>query len=231
MSHFPRAAFPFLIVVLGAAACHSSGDAADFAKNDLFYVDVPFQTKAPGDRAVFVAPIADARDPSKHPLRERGFPITYGADDFWERPIGEMVGEVLVRQLQHSQLFTQVSAQASPDSLVMKPTLVEFVAGATEAMSGSSSFAEVGVQLVVLGPADAAGARAVLHDQLYRNRQVSPVEVNPVHPFRLVGRALQVTMSRAMTGLDGSNIARSHVPVDPLLVPAAPAAEASAAPR
>ena len=65
-----------------------------------------------------------------------------------------------------------------------------------------------------------------LHDQVYRNRQVTPVEVMPVHPFRLVGRALQVTMHKTMTGLDGSNVARSHVPAAAIGV----AAEAAAPP-
>lgn len=227
MSNLHRAAF--LPLLLFAAACKSlSDETADFATNDAFYVDVPFQTKAPGDRAVFVAPIADTRDLSKLPATERGFPITYGADDFWERPIGDMVGDVLVRQLQQSKLFTQVSVQPSADSLVLKPTLVDFVAGATEAISGSRSFAEVGMRLQVLGPADARGERPVLHDQVYRNKQVTPVEVSPVHPLRLVGRALQVTMQKALTGLDGSNVARSHVPVASIGAPAEAASSAAA---
>ena len=230
MAHFPRAA---LLALPFVVACQSitPNETPDFAKNDSFYVDVPFQTKAPGDRSVFVAPIADARDLSKLPATERGFPITYGPDDFWERPVGEMVGDVLVRQLQQSKLFTQVTAAASADALVLKPTLVDFVAGATEAMSGSRSFAEVGVRVQILGPAGADGDRAVLHDQVYRNRQVTPVEVMPVHPLRLVGRALQVTMHKTMTGLDGSNVARSHVPADPLGAPAEAAAPAAAPAR
>lgn len=202
-----------LLLLLLATACQSSSYAADFAANEVFYVDVPFRTKAPGDRTVFVAPVVDGRDPSTLPNQERGFPIAYGADDFWERPVAEMFGEVLTRQLAGSELFGAVVARATPESLVCKPTLLKFVNGAAEAISGSSSFAEVAVRLVVLGPAGPDGQRAVVHDQIYANRQVSPTEVNPVNPYRLIGRALQVSMLKVLAGLDGSNVARSQVPV------------------
>ena len=66
------------------------------------------------------------------------------------------------------------------------------------------------------------------HDHVYGNRQRTEHQVNPVSPYRLIGRALQVTMSSALKGLDGSNVARSNVPVE-VAQPAA--AEASATRR
>ncbi len=203
-----------LLGLLAATACSTPSLVADFAKNDIFYVDVPFQTQAPGDRSVFVAPLADARTAVVLPTHERGFPIAYSGDDFWERPVAQMVGEVLVRQLVTSGLFAQVVDRASPEGLVVKPSLVSFVGGATEAISGSRSFAEVGLRLQVLGPAGVDGKRAVVHEQTYGSRQVSPLEINPVSPYRLVGRSLHLTMAKVLSGLDGSNIARSNVPVD-----------------
>ena len=66
----------------------------------------------------------------------------------------------------------------------------------------------------MLGPAGENGERPLWHDQVYGNRQMSERKVRPVSPYRLIGRALQLTMTNALGGLDGSNVARSHVPVE-----------------
>ncbi|HEX6813127.1 MAG TPA: hypothetical protein VF384_16005 [Planctomycetota bacterium] len=203
-----------LPVVLLLAACSSTSEVADLAVNELLYVDVPFLTKTPGDRALYVTPVADVRDQVELPTESHGFPIVYGGDEFWERPVPDMVGDVLVRQLRSSGLFATVSDQAAPDALVLKPTLENFVTGANVAISGSRSFAEVGLRLQVLGAADSQGKRPVLHDQVYGNRQLSELELNPVSPFRLIGRALQVSMSKALAGIDRSNVGRTSVPLD-----------------
>jgi hypothetical protein len=210
---FPSLRGVSLLLVLLPAACKTN-ETADLARNEMLYVDVPFVTKAPGDRALFVLPTADVRDRTPLPTESHGFPIVYGGDDFWERPVNEMISDVLVRQLQSSGIFATVSQQASPGALVLKPTLESFMTGANVAISGSCSFAEVGLRLQVLGPADAQGKRAVLHDQLYGNRQLTQVEYSPVSPFRLIGRALQISMGKALAGLDHSNIGRSSVPLD-----------------
>jgi len=220
------AALPLMAwLALLAAACASSNQAVDLANNEQLYADVRFATKSPGDRAVFVAPLVDARKPLELPTQERGFPILYGDDQVWERPVAEMIGEVLHRQLQNSGLFTAVADNASPQALVLKPTLMAFLTGAAESVSGTRSFAEVGLRLQVFGPADATGKRTVLFDDLYANRQMSDVALNPVSPYRLIGRALHVSVSKALAGLDGSNVSRSNVPIEvaePTAVPAAP---------
>lgn len=224
-AHLPRSSL-FLASLLGCASCMTSSQVADFARNDLFYVDVPFHTKAPGDVPVFVAPLVDARGAAVLPTHDHGFPISYSGDEFWERPVAEMMGDVLVRQLAASQLFPAVVDQPTPQGLVVKPSLVTFVGGSTEAISGSRTFAEVGLRVQVFGPAGSDGKRPVLHEQTYGNRQMSPLELNPVSPYRLFGRAMQATMAKLLAGLDGSNVARSGVPID-VAVPA----EASAPTR
>lgn len=221
------ALLPFAAALV--TGCGTFDYSADLAENELFYADVPFRTKAPGDRQVFVAPLRDAREGTALPLHEDGYPIVYGTDEFWERPVAQMLADVLERQLGQSGLFVQLADRPAADALVLKPTLVAFTTGSKELMSGSLTFAEVGLRVEVLGPAGADGQRPVWHDHVYGNRQVSEPGIKPVSPYRLVGRALQLTMSKALAGLDGSNIGRSLVPVD-VLLPTAPA-EASAARR
>ncbi|MGC6488122.1 MAG: hypothetical protein ACON4Z_10780 [Planctomycetota bacterium] len=216
------------LTIAALAGCSSVDYSADLATNELLYADVAFVTTAPGDVEVFLAPVQDLRDPSALPLHDGGYPIRYGSDEFWERPVAVMLSEVLQRQLAQSELFAAVVARAQPQTVVVKPSVVTFHVGAQEGMAGAMSFAEVGLRVEVLGPVGPDGARPVWHDQTYGNLQRTEHEVNPVSPYRLIGRALQVTMSGALAGLDGSNVARSDVPVTQ---PARAAAEASATKR
>lgn len=206
----------FAVGLLGCG-CANLNYAADLARNDLFYVDLPFATKSPGDRPVHVLPVADAREQVAMPVHDRGFPITYAGDDFWERPVAEMVGEVLQRQLRDSLLFPDVIDAVQPDALLVKPTLVAFTTASVEGISGSRSWAEVGFKLQVFGPVDGQGKRAVVLERLYSNRQATQLELHPASPYRLVGRALQQVMGKALLELDGSNITRSKVPVDAIV--------------
>jgi hypothetical protein len=213
MSPLRPAARAALLTIALFSACSTQSEAVDLARNERLYADVPFTTKAPGDRPVFVAPVADARTTQDLPTQERGFPIAYGNDDVWERPVVEMVGEVLARQFAASGLFLQVLDAPRPDALVVKPAIVTFLAGAAESIAGSRSFAEVGVELQVFGPCDAAGKRQLLLQTVYANRQASEVGIKPISPYRLLGRALQASVGKALVGLDGSNVSRSQVPI------------------
>ena len=80
----------------------------------------------------------------------------------------------------------------------------------------------------MLGPANETGERPLWHDCSYGNRQMSEFQVKPVSPYRLIGRALQLTMSNTLAGLDGSNVGRSHVPVEVVVMNAAGKASATA---
>ncbi len=213
MRPIPRIALP-LLLVLPFAGCMTPDYTSDLAKNDLLYTDVEFATKAPGDRAVFIAPVTDVRKVDNLPTVDHGCPIVYGGDDFWERPVSDMIGDVLERQVASSGLFAAVAPQASANALVIKPQVVSFLVGAIDGVAGTSSFAEVGLRLTVYGPADATGKRAVLHDTIYASRQSTDRQLSPISPYRLVGRALQVSMTKALSGLDGSNVGRSNVPLD-----------------
>ena len=190
---------PVLLSVL--PACNTADYTPDLATNEALYVDVPYTTKVAGDRAACVTPMADGRVATSQPNNDRGFPITYTTDDFWERPVTAMVSDVLTRQFADSELFTEVCEQPEPNALVIKPTLVSFLGGSTEAVSGRRSFAEVAIRLQVYGPSGNGGKRELLLDQTYANKQTTPTELNPASPYKLIGRALQQTIARALNGL------------------------------
>lgn len=195
-------------------ACAVGNYRADLAANDVLYRDVTFRTKAPGDQKVFVAPLADARDAAALPTHDGGFPIAYGGDEFWERPVPEMVADVLMRQLEDSGLFAGVSRAASADGLVLQPTLVSFVTAAKEGIAGTATFAEVGLRLTVYGPSVGGAERQKLWEQTFRGAQGSDFDLKPPSPYRLVGPALAQAMGQALAGLDGSNVGRSNVPIN-----------------
>jgi len=209
-----RRILPALLLLL--PACNSTDYTADLATNEALYVDVPYTTKVAGDRGVCVTPMADGRVASNLPNNDRRFPITYTTDDFWERPVTAMVGDVMTRQFADSELFTEVCEQPEPNALVVKPR---------------RSFAEVAVRLQVFGPSGIGGKRELLLDQTYANKQSTPTELNPASPYKLIGRALQQTMSRALNGIDGSNVARSTVPIDTPTNPSTPAQGVPATPN
>lgn len=203
-------------------SCATSGGALDLASNDQLYLDVAFRTKVPGDRVAFVAPLADLRAERTEPLpaAERGFPITYGDDGLWERPVAAMCDDILRRQLADSGLFPRIVDRAEPDGLVIVPSLESFVVGATEAISGSRSFAEVVLRVQVYGPAVGNAERSLLLDRSFPGVQRTAVAFKPVNAYRLAGPALAASITGVLTGLDGSNVGRSTVPMA-VAVPAA----------
>jgi hypothetical protein len=213
-----------LSIVALLSACQT-GQRRDLTANSSLFRPTGFRTGAPGDRAVFVAPLADGREVAVLPASADGFPITYDPDGRWQRPVREMVQELLQDELRESGLFARFLTGAQPDALVVKPTLVRFHSGTIETMEGARSLAEVALRLQVYGPADAAGRRPTWHDAVYADAQVSGVRMVPVSTFVLTGRAAQAALHRALAGLDGSNVARSGVPLElPGAVETVPAA-------
>jgi len=198
-----------------AAACQTPNDSADFASNDALYADVPYVTRSPGDRTVFVAPVVDQRAQRKQPLptQHRGFPINYANEQVWERPVTVMVAEVLERQLRDSSLFAALDTTPSAQGLVVMPSLQSLHCGEAEAMAGSSAFAELGLRLQIFGPVGADGQRALLLDESFADLRRSETMFEPISPYRLVGPTLQNVMKRMLTTLDGSNVGRSNVPM------------------
>ena len=70
MATHPRRLFAAILLAL--PACSTADYTADFANNENLYVDVPFATQLPGDRAVCVTPTTDGRTPVPLPATERG---------------------------------------------------------------------------------------------------------------------------------------------------------------
>ncbi len=212
----------FLVLALAAiaAGCASTSQSLDIASNERLYVDVPYATRVPGDRPVFVAPLTDARSGKDLPLHDRGFPISYGSDQVWDRPVRAMVDEILARQLDASGLFENVVDRADDRALVLAPSLVKFTTGAVENVGGARSFADVELRVRVFGPVDpSTGKRVELYDENFAERQMTPVSLKPVSPYLLVGRALQATVQKSLAGLDTSNVGRSFVPTQEEIVP------------
>lgn len=206
----------FAVCWLGG--CASTPKVVDLARNPVICADLPFATPAPGDRAVFVAPVVDGRR-GQLPTHERGFPIYYGPDTAWDRPVTEMVGEVLQRELTESGLFAQLSTTASPQTIVIVPELTSFSMGAIESIHGARGFADVAVTLRVYGPEDAAGQRPLWLERVCSDRQVTQPQIKPANMFMLAGGATARSLAKALSLLDGSNVGRSGVPLQ-LGVPA-----------
>lgn len=209
---------PFLLLLL--AGCQSTGQVPDLGDNPDLYRDLGFVSKLPGDRAVFVAPLQDQRRQEQLPEAQGGFPITYDSDERWCRQPADMVDDVLRRELAHSRVFAAVLPSPQPGALVLMPTLQEFQSGAVELDMGCRTLAEVGIRVQVFGPADAKGERQLLHDEVYAQRETSSVAMVPMSTYLLSARALRGSMQRLLSGLDGSNVGRSNLP---LALPAAAA--------
>ncbi|MCA8949273.1 MAG: hypothetical protein KDE27_07210 [Planctomycetes bacterium] len=213
-----------------AAACAAPNPALDLATNDRIYIDVPFRSRIPGDRDLFVAPLEDGRSAAELPAEEGGFPISYGSDQVWERPVREMVDEILARQLADSALFRGVAERVGDDTVVLAPTLVSFTTGALECVAGARAFAEVGLRLRVFGPVEASGKRPLLLDETVSERQITPPSLRPVSPYLLAGSALRATMQKSLATLDTSNVGRSFVPEVAAAAPVIPELAPPAAP-
>jgi hypothetical protein len=214
-------ALAFPLVLVAVAGCKSTGSSADLAWNPNIYRSAAFVSKLPGDLPAFVAPVADERRPEALPAKIGSSPVIYDADGRWERPVHEMVDDVLRQELATSLLFTQLTDRPDPCGLVIKPSLVTFATGAMEFIEGGSSMAEVALRLKVYGPQEASGKRSLLHDQIYGDRQQSAITMMPTNTFVLAGKAVRNAMGRVLAGLDGSNVARSGVPLAAIEEPGA----------
>lgn len=212
---------PWILPALLLASCATHQNVPDLALNERIYVPIAYETRAPGDRAVFVAPTRDARNVAGLPASANGFPINYEGDRRWNRPVPEMVDAVILEELEDSELFSSVNPTAAPQDVVVQPTLVTFVTGVMEQEYGARSLAEVGIRIEVLGPVGADGTRPVLFDQVYGERQVSNPDRLPPSTYLLTGMCMRTTMQRMLAGLDGSNVGRSAL--SPTSLPAAPA--------
>lgn len=232
MNRTPRAA---LALALGLfAACRGAPPPADLAANEDLYRETAFATRLPGDRTVFVAPVADARRADVMPAAEGGYPIAYDSDARWDRPVAAMVDDLLRRELEQSGLFAAQVTMAAAADVLLEPSLVGFSSAAMELESGGCAIGELAVRLRAFGPTGADGQRPLLLDQIYGERQVTRAGMRTMNRHLLMGRVAQAAMLRLLHGIDGANLGRSGMPVAPLQVvepaPGAPLPAPPAAP-
>lgn len=225
-------AVPFSALLLLLAACKTP-PRADLATNPTIYEGRPYLARSPGDRAIYVLPVADGRKPLEPAAVQDGFPILYDGDARWDRPVDMMVAEVLQRELIDSGLFARLLDEPDRCEMILRPTLTSFVTGAMEVDTGGRSLAEIGLRIEIFGPQEANGQRPLLHDQAYGDRQMSPPALLPPSPYLMAGRALRMTMAEALATLDKNGVARSAPsPLAPerlqqLGIPATPAPPAA----
>lgn len=227
-------AVPFSTVLMLLAACETQ-QRADLATNSTIYEGRPYLAREPGDRAIYVLPVADGRKAVEPAAGQDGFPVAYDGDARWDRPVDTMVAEVLQRELIDSGVFNRLLDEPDRCELILRPTLTSFVTGAMEVDTGGRSLAEIGLRIEIFGPQEASGQRPLLHDQVYGDRQMSSPALLPPSPYLMAGRALRMTMAQALAALDKNGLARSTPsPLAPerlqqLGIPAQPAAPAAPA--
>lgn len=203
-----------LLVLLPLCGCATGKQVADLATNEAIYRDVAFSTRAPGDRTVFVTPLADSRRSESLPMAQGAYPILYDADGRWQRTPAEMLDEVLRREVVRSGLFGTEVARAAEADVVLVPSLITFATGAMELDMGACALAEVALRLKVFGPLLADGSRELLLDEVFNDRQVTESGLKPPSRFPLAGLAARNAMQRLLQELDGTNVGRSGVPVE-----------------
>jgi hypothetical protein len=214
----------FLAVL--AAGCKSPQGGRDLATNTLICPRTHFATSAPGDRAIFILPVRDARDVSALPASNGNCPVIYDSDARWERPVRAMVEQLLREELDGSGLFAAITPKARPADLLLQPTLLRFDSGVVETIEGGRSLAVVSLRLQIFGPEDAPGSRPVWFDRTFGDTQISGVALVPMSTLLLSGHTVQSTMMQAVAALDGSNVGRTGMPLEPVKPEPAPVAPA-----
>lgn len=208
-------AWLFLSSLMLLPACAST-PVPDLASNEELYVDTAYATKLPGDRSVFLAPLADSRAAASRVLEAayNGYPIAYDGDDRWDRPVAEMVDEVLRREVEASGIFTEVLTAPGKAQVVVVPEIVSFLTASIEEVTGGRAFADVGIRVQIYGPAAADGKRATLLDQVFVDRKVSEVSFRTVSRHVLAGACLRAVVVKVLQALDSKNVGRDGMPVE-----------------
>lgn len=218
------AAFAALSSWLVLAGCASQRDALDLAHNDKLYRTPRYQARLPVDRAVFVAPIADERDKRAADAAAPMWPRRPMADELWDRSIPEMLDDVLRDALRDSGVVARIDDTVPPAdaTLLVTPRLHDLRGYLEEQPAGRCTLATLSLQIVVLGPADAAGVREALFDRTYDQSIGTQVSRVPMPVPELYGRIVHDALARALLEIDRSNVTRSGLPL--VQLDAAPAA-------
>lgn len=213
MNAHPLATLGLLLFAL--AGCQST-PVPDLAQNEDLYTDSGYLTKLPGDRTVFVVPVADGRaemaKAAEAAVQLNGRPLAWDGDGRWSRPVAEMVDEVLRRELEGSEIFAEILEKPGKAQVVLTATLVTFATASVEEVSGGRSLADVGLRVVAHGPAAANGRRPVLLDQVFQERVVTAVEFRTASRHVLAGACLRAALTKMLQALDSKNVGRDGMP-------------------
>jgi len=197
---------------LALCAC-ASPPQMDLGRNENLYRLSGYAARAAAERDVFVAPVVDARG-ARAEDASGSTSVDYFPDGRWTRPPAVMVDDVLRREISSSGVFHESTAQASPDTCILRAQLTQFDVGSEMHVAGWRSFAGVALKVSVLGPTDAAGERATLFEESFQDVHRSDIDWHPPPAAALMGASLRQVMLRVMSALDQSNLARPAVPAD-----------------
>lgn len=206
---------PLVSLLLGltlvAASCQTASRRADLFYNGKLRQRTGYQA-APGvDRIAYLAPVRDGRSDIV-PAAAGSHAYYAFVEGRWERPMDAMIYDVIREEIEESGVFAQVTDELTPDALIVQPVLMQCTCGSIEKLTGGyQSLAEVSIRLAVYGPDTGDGARTVIHDQIYTDRQASEPRLSPPESPMLLAMALRAATGRMLVGLDKSNVARSSL--------------------
>lgn len=204
-----------VVLLVALAGCHSPRDKLDLRENPDLYRSPGYTARIPVDRGVFVAPLVDERRDDVVDAAGPN-PTQWMPDSRWARSPVAMIEDILRDELADSRVFVQVQRTPPPDAktLVLRPYLTAARVGAQEHTAGRRSIADLGLRIVVYGPDEGHGRRAIVFDRPFRETTQSEVQSRPPSAPGLLGLALRQAMANVLAALDQSNVSRSGVPID-----------------
>ncbi|MEY2980894.1 MAG: hypothetical protein RL562_1121 [Planctomycetota bacterium] len=193
------------------SGCATKSDAFDLAENERLFLPPAFVATVSADRPLFVGPVVDARTPVTIVEASGPYPTYWMPDSTWDRPLGPMLHDCLTESLRRSKVASRVDVQAPParEAVLLEVSLVEGRAGQEEREFGRRSLASIGLRVVVRGPADADGTRAVLLEETFEQTVGTEVEPRPLRVPAVFGLALRQVLTRVVARLDAGNFTRT----------------------
>jgi hypothetical protein len=156
-----RPTLAILICAL-AGACETAS-VRDMTVNPALYKDLGYKATHVQSRSYHLGDLADGRQ--QLPTHSKGiFPRAYTDDRHWARPVLEMLGTLIDRELAASGIFKGGEVAEADADWVIKPELIEFHGAIEEKVAGRTVLGQTKLHYQVLGPRDASGERPVLRE-------------------------------------------------------------------
>lgn len=201
-------------MALTFCACGSTTDTCDLRTNPSLYARTAYETRVLVDTAAFLAPLVDERVPIVEAAGP--YPRKYVDESVWDRPMLEMIEDIIADELRDSGVFTSVvRSKPAAETLIVTPYLRRAICGEEEQPTGRRSLAEIEIRFVVHGPGADADAREIVFDRTFQEVAQTPVKMRPPQSTTLIGIILNKALRKALEALDQSNISRSAIPSDP----------------